>query len=208
MVEVAALALAAGAARRYRESGGAEATKLVAAWRGKPLVRHAVEAALASRARPVIVVTGHADSEVRAALAGLDVTFVHNADFARGLSTSLATGLAATPARCDGALVLLADMPEVRADILDQLIASFAAHPQAAAVVPTHQGARGNPALLGRALFEKAQHLQGDRGARALIEAAGEAVIEMCVSEPSVRLDLDTVEAFDGKEKFNESGAQ
>jgi hypothetical protein len=47
-------------------------------------------------------------------------------------------------------------MPEVRADILDQLIASFAAHPQAAAVVPTHEGARGNPALLGRALFEKA----------------------------------------------------
>src|SRR6185437_13977294 len=82
MAEIAAIVLAAGRASRYRAAGGAEPTKLVAEYRGQPLVRWAARAALASRARPVIVVTGHARAEVEAVLAGLDLRFVHNADFA------------------------------------------------------------------------------------------------------------------------------
>ena len=53
------------------------ANKLLADVGGKPMVRHVVEAALASQARPVLVVTGHQADDVRAALAGLDVAFVH-----------------------------------------------------------------------------------------------------------------------------------
>ena len=72
---------------------------------GKPLVRHAVEAALASRARPVVVVTGYAREAVEAALTGLPVVFVDNADFASGLSSSLKIGVAALPNGVAGALV-------------------------------------------------------------------------------------------------------
>ena len=71
MADIAALVLAAGQASRYRAAGGGEATKLIAEWRGEKLVRWAVRAALASRARPVLVVTGHACAEVEAALGGL-----------------------------------------------------------------------------------------------------------------------------------------
>ena len=190
MVEVAALVLAAGRASRYRAAGGAEPTKLVALYRGEPLVRWAVEAALASQARPVLVVTGHARAEVEAALAGFSVRFVHNPDFADGLSTSLRAGLAALSDEVAGAVVLLGDMPEASATVIDALIASFAAAPDAQAAVPVWEGQRGNPALLGRALFAAAAKLTGDEGARRLLEAA--RLVNVPVSERGVGRDVDT----------------
>ena len=89
---IAAIILAAGRSTRM---GGPN--KLLAEIGGRPLVRIAVEEALASSAQPVIVVTGHQREKVEAALEGLKVQRVHNPDFAEGLSTSLKAGLAAVP---------------------------------------------------------------------------------------------------------------
>lgn len=196
MSKVAAIVLAAGQGSRFRASGGEGPSKLVAELGGKALVRHAAEAALASSARPVIVVTGHEAGAVRAALAGLDVGFVHNAGHAEGLSTSLRAGLAALPTDCEGAVVLLGDMPGVSAELIDRLIAAFTAQPDAAAIVPVSEGERGNPALLSRALFAKAAALSGDRGARKLIDEASAAVVEIPAGE-AARADIDTREALE-----------
>ena len=57
------------AAGRSSRMGGPN--KLLQDFQGRPLVRHAAEAALASGASPVVVVTGHQEAEVRGALAGL-----------------------------------------------------------------------------------------------------------------------------------------
>ena len=81
---IAAVVLAAGRSTRM----GA-VNKMLAEIGGKPLVRIAAEQALASRAKPVIVVTGHEREQVETALAGLPVRFVHNPDYAEGLGTSL-----------------------------------------------------------------------------------------------------------------------
>ena len=91
---IAAVVLAAGRSTRM----GAE-NKLLADIGGKPMVRRVVEAALASRARPVLVVTGHQADGVRAALAGLEVAFVDNPDYAVGLSSSLKAGIARAAGR-------------------------------------------------------------------------------------------------------------
>ena len=84
---VAAIVLAAGRSTRM---GGPN--KLLADLGGRPMVRIVVEQVLASRARPVIVITGHQRDRVEAALSGLAVTFVDNPNFADGLSTSLEAG--------------------------------------------------------------------------------------------------------------------
>src|SRR5690606_27072357 len=97
---IAALVLAAGRSSRM---GGPN--KLLAEIAGKPMLRIVVEEALASKAGPVIVVTGHQRDRVEAALAGLPVRFVHNPDFADGLGSSLKTGIAAVPSDLDGAIV-------------------------------------------------------------------------------------------------------
>ncbi len=70
---------------------------------------------------------------MEAALEGLDLRFVHNADYRQGLASSLKTGVAALPADAAGALVLLGDMPAVTTALIDRLIAAFAAQPEALA---------------------------------------------------------------------------
>lgn len=191
MAPVAGIVLAAG--RSTRMGAG---NKLLQEVRGKPLVRHAVEAQLASRAAPVIVVTGHQQDEVRAALAGLDVGFVHNPGFAEGLSGSLKAGLVALPANVPGVVVSLGDMPNVTAGVIDRLAQAFADRPDALAVAPTLLGQRGNPVLLSRALFAEVAKLDGDQGARKLLAAAGEAVEEVALDDPAIALDIDTPEAL------------
>ncbi len=193
MSEIGAVVLAAGRSSRFRAEGGQEISKLVAVLDGKPLVRHAAEAALASRARPVVVVTGHAREAVEAALAGLPLAFAHNADFAGGLASSLKAGAVALPAHVAGALVLLGDMPRIEAALLDRLIDAFAARPLALAAVPVHAGRRGNPVLLSRALFAALARLEGDEGARRLLrEADPQRIVEVEVESDGVTLDIDT----------------
>ena len=187
----AAIVLAAGRGTRM----GSE-NKLAAELRGKPLVRHAVEAALASRARPVIVVTGHEAERVRAALQGLDVAFVHNPDYAEGLSTSLKAGLGALPPEIDAAAILLGDMPQASGVLLDRLIAAIDPERGALVAVPTREGKRGNPVVWARRLFDDLAKVEGDVGARHLIGLYGEAVVEVPVEDEAAFLDIDTPEAL------------
>ena len=86
MASVAAVVLAAGRSSRFRAAGGAEESKLLAEIEGKPIVLLVAETALASRARPVIVVVGHASRAVKEALAGSPVTIAFNPDFETGLA--------------------------------------------------------------------------------------------------------------------------
>ncbi|MEK0082780.1 NTP transferase domain-containing protein [Benzoatithermus flavus] len=189
--KVAAVVLAAGQSRRM---GGPN--KLLLPIAGKPMVRHVVEAAVASRAAPVIVVLGHQQHEIRQALRGLKVQFVHNPDHAEGLSTSLKAGLAAVPAEADGAVVCLGDMPRVSAGLIDRLIGAFNPIERRAIVVPTRHGKRGNPVLWGRAYFPEMQAVAGDVGARHLIGRHADAVAEVETEDDAALLDIDTPEAL------------
>lgn len=191
---VAALVLAAGQGTRFT-AGAAGASKMTAPFRGAPLVRHVAEAALRSRARPVVVVTGFRAAEVRAALAGLAVETVHNPAYATGLASSLKTGLAALPAGVAGAAVLLGDMPLVTAPVLDALLAAFADAPTCDAVVPTAAGLPGNPVLLSRRLFPAIERLTGDEGARKIL-AQSAAVVEIAMDTDAIALDIDTAAAL------------
>jgi molybdenum cofactor cytidylyltransferase len=189
--KIAAVILAAGRSTRM---GGPN--KLLAEIAGKPLVRIAAEEALASRARPVVVVTGHERERVEAALKGMNVQRVHNPNFAAGLSTSLKAGLAALPPEVDGAIVCLGDMPQVRADLIDKLIAAFDPERGALVVVPTIDGKRGNPVVWSRRFFPELMALEGDVGARHLIGRYGEAVVEVAVADKAALIDIDTPEAL------------
>ncbi len=149
---------------------------------------------LASRARPVLVVTGHEAETVTAALAGLTVTFAHAADFAEGMAASLRAGIAALPEDCDGALVCLGDMPFVRPATLDLLIDRF--EPGEPAVIPVYRGQRGNPVLLGRLVFEAMLELKGDQGARGVLKALP-VKMEVAVDDPGIVRDLDRPDALE-----------
>jgi molybdenum cofactor cytidylyltransferase len=187
---IAALVLAAGQSRRM-----GRANKLLATVGGRPLVRIAAEAALASRAGPVIVVTGHEAGAIAAALAGLGVSIAYNPDFAEGLSTSLKAGLKALPAGIDGVVVMLADMPEIGPAEIDRLGDAFRPEDHAAIVVPVWQGRRGNPVLWGARFFAALAAVEGDLGGRRLLGQNGGFVVEVDIGAAVIR-DIDTPEAL------------
>ena len=188
---VAAVVLAAGRSTRM----GA-INKLIAEIGGKPLVRIAAEQALASRASPVIVVTGHERERVEAALNGLPVRIVHNPSYAEGLGTSLKAGIAAIPDEADGAIICLGDMPQVTSALIDKLLAAFEPERGALVVVPSIDGRRGNPVVWSRRFFHDLMQIQGDIGARHLIGSYAEAVVEVPVTDDAAMTDVDTPESL------------
>jgi molybdenum cofactor cytidylyltransferase len=188
MSDVAAILLAAGRGIRFGEE-----PKLLSRLDGKALVRHAAEAAVGSSADPVIVVTGHRAEKVEAALQGLPVQIVHNALFTQGLSTSLKAGFSALPLRTRAAVILLGDMPFVKADLIDALVTGWQERGEPAALVPTLNGQRGNPVVISRNLQGMVEGLSGDVGAAPVLRGRTD-VVEWPTTDPAVVQDIDTRE--------------
>lgn len=187
---VAGILLAAGQSRRMGTGN-----KLLALIDGRPLVRLAAESALESGLSSLQAVTGHMQAEVASALSGLDITMIHNPDFADGMAGSIRAGILALPDDADAALILLADMPGITGEVIDRLIAAFDPAKGKTIVVPTMSGKRGNPVLWDRRHFPELLRLEGDTGARHLIVANADQVAEVEIGD-AARLDLDTPEAL------------
>jgi molybdenum cofactor cytidylyltransferase len=183
------------AAGRSSRMGGPN--KLLALFDGEPLVRRTAGRALSSKAASTIVVTGHQRERVRSALGGLEVKLADNPDFADGLASSLKAGIAKVAPDAAGAMIVLGDMPGVSSKDLDSLIDAFRRSGGHAVVRASHQGKRGNPVLLPRSLFSAAAHLEGDTGARHLVEAEGLDVIDVEIGQGAA-IDVDTREALEG----------
>lgn len=200
--EVGIVLLAAGRASRMGEGAG---HKLLAEFDGEPLIRRMANTALASRAGEVIVVTGHRGEAIASALDGLNLTVVTNPAHASGMASSLKAGVAAMPADATGALVLLGDMPALTAGHLDMLIDAFANGGGDSIVRASYGERRGNPVILPRRAFAALQGLDGDVGARAIIDSGAFPVLDVEIG-PAARLDVDTPEAVRQAGGITETG--
>ena len=113
------------------------------------------------------------------------------------MATSIAAGVSALDPGCDAALIVMADMPEIRADDIDRLIAGFDPGENRAivrAVAP--DGTPGHPVLFGRRFFEALRGLEGDRGARDVVAEHPEFLVDVIVEGTRALTDLDTPEAW------------
>jgi molybdenum cofactor cytidylyltransferase len=189
--QVTAVLLAGGQSRRM-----GSLNKLLAPVDGVPMVRATLECIIAGGVDRVLVVTGHESERVRAALHGLRVDFVHNPHYAQGLSTSLACGIGALRADVDAALVCLGDMPRVRPQHVQRLLAAFDPLEGRSICVPTHRGKRGNPVLWDRRYFAQMRAVRGDVGARHIIGEHLDAVCEVEMDDAGVLLDVDSPQAL------------
>jgi molybdenum cofactor cytidylyltransferase len=198
---VAGILLVAGRSTRF---GGPN--KLLQEIGGVAVVRRAAEALLAGGVAELVVVTGHMAAEVEAALAGLAARFVHNPTYAEGLSTSLAVGVSALHG-VEGALVALGDMPAVGPDTIRALLTAFAAAEGKAIVLPSVEGKRGNPVIWPSRFFADLKAVQGDVGARHLIGANAELIVEVPVWGLGTLTDVDTPEALDAARAAHQTGA-
>lgn len=182
---VHAIVLAAGFGSRF--GGG----KLMAPWRGGVLLDGALDAAFAAPVARVHAVVG-ADAAAAAHARGRGAQIIEARDHALGLSASLKAGICALPPDAAGAVVFLGDMPLVPPAVLTPLVDAILMG--APAAVPVFEGRIGNPAALSWSLFPQVLTLQGDRGARALIEGLGEALVRVAAPDAGVLYDVDRPE--------------
>ncbi len=175
--------LAAGHSRRMGRP------KLLLRLGDKTLLRRAAEAALAVCDEVVVVVGPEAD-RMRAELHDLPVRVVENPESAQGLSTSLRKGIEAAEG-AEAILLLLADQPAITPEHLRRLVETWR-HSGARIVACTYQGTSGPPALFHRSLFGALQALQGDVGAKAVLQAHREEAVLVPLEEAA--LDVDTPE--------------
>ncbi|WP_422374354.1 NTP transferase domain-containing protein [Roseibium sp.] len=188
--KVAAIILAAGKSSRM---GGPN--KLLARLDDKALIRHAAEAASEASLAQTIVVTGHLGEAVAAEVEGLDITLVHNPDFADGMAGSIRTGMNALAGDIDAVIIMLGDMPRIDAAALGKLLATYRQDETSLIVTATAEGKRGNPVLWDRRYFGALKALSGDVGARHIIAENSGFVAEVELGT-AARLDLDTPEAL------------
>jgi molybdenum cofactor cytidylyltransferase len=188
MAQIAAIVLAAGASRRHLSGD-----KLARAYKGAPLVDHALDVSLAAPfAKRVAVVSNAGAPAARAAQArGFEIVVNPRAN--DGMGTSLAAGIAAC-LELDAVAVFLGDMPEIRAETVRRLLAAYGERP-APVLCPAYQGRRGHPALFGRERFGALLKLAGDQGARGLIDKDA-AARALDTDDPGILFDVDTEADF------------
>jgi molybdenum cofactor cytidylyltransferase len=161
-------------------------------YNGQPLLWRAVETALASRGRPVVVVLGAHAEACAEALHGLAVRIVVNPNWRDGLASSIRVGieeLERENKRVAAAILGVADQPLLSVEILNEL-AERHVRDGAAMVAAEYGGKLGVPALFAASYFERLKMLRGDEGARQLLRENANAVVR--VPFPGGAVDVDT----------------
>jgi molybdenum cofactor cytidylyltransferase len=183
-----AIILAAGAGTRF--GGG----KLLALFKGEPLITHAIRAARAAPVERVLVVCPPSlDIGIWPAEPLVDDIRITSPE----LSASLKAGIAAATG-ADGAFIFLGDMPLIPYGLTSELAAALQDN---FAAVPRHNGKNGHPVLLSARAFAAIADLTGDEGAGKLLKARKDVAFVDCPDE-GVLLDIDRAEDIARLESF------
>ncbi|HVR43626.1 MAG TPA: nucleotidyltransferase family protein [Thermoanaerobaculia bacterium] len=182
---IGGLILAAGGSSRMGRP------KLLLEIGGEPMLARTVRIALEAGLRPVHVVLGSDRDALAAVLSGGEVVLVDNARWRDGLASSISCGIASFDSGTIRAVaILLADQPSVTAGHLIELGRRWSAGDDP--VATDYEGRPGVPAIFGPRWLGQLAALQGDRGARELLERAGSARVAM----PAPPADVDTPEDY------------
>jgi molybdenum cofactor cytidylyltransferase len=201
---VSVVLLAAGMSTRMGRN------KLLLTFRDKPLVVHAVDTLLASKAGEIIVVLGHESEKIwdqledyagQAPNRGQSrrVRLVKNADYRDGLSTSVRAGVEAVSRETGAIMIYLADQPLLEPPDVDRIIAAFttAKAEDKMIVVPFFKGERGNPVILDASLRDSILGIVGDVGCKGVIKRYPEKVYAIEMENDHVVRDVDDVQAYE-----------
>ena len=185
--------LAAGASSRLGNS-----PKQLLEFRGKTLIRHAAENALASKCGKICVVLGAQAEAVKREIEDLPIEIAVNENWSEGMSASLKCGLEnllEIEPHLSAAVVTLGDQPMIDAAIINRLIEAFSAA-QSSIVAAEYAGTIGVPAIFSRFLFDEILNLSaGSNGAKQIIKKYAASVKKIPIAEAA--FDVDTPEDYE-----------
>jgi CTP:molybdopterin cytidylyltransferase MocA len=191
--------LAAGSGSRF--GGG----KLLAPYKGRPLIEAALSGLRGSPVDEIIVVVGAEGERLRDVAAEYGARVVQNPDWEEGMSTSVRAGLRACSSEARAALVSLADQPLVGTRAVERLVKAFRGG--AEVVVATYGGEPRNPVLFAREVWPILEReLSGDKGARVFLRRHPGLVVQVPCDDVADPADVDTVEDLRRLENLSGTG--
>ena len=185
MNRLAAIVLAAGSSRRFGNGD-----KLLADLDGRPVIDHVLDTVTGLGLGQVVVVTRGDFAGLARLQSDERLSVIVNERADEGMGVSLATGATAL-GDCAGAFVVLADMPYLPPALFHDLAGCLDGHD---IVVPVHAGQPGHPVLFGQVCFDDLRALDGDRGARSLIDGGRYRVARLETDQTAIHADIDTVD--------------
>ena len=190
--DIHAVLLAAGRSERMGPNN-----KLLLNVDGIPLVRKSAINILNSNVTSMTVVTGFDENKIVNALSGLNVNFVKNINFREGLSSSLKAGLANITPTPSAVIICLADMPKIQPEHINQLIENFDPLKGWEICIPTNDGKRGNPVLIGSRFFPYIFETSGDFGAKQVMKQHSDKIVEVEIGTSDIHFDIDTQDEYE-----------
>lgn len=187
MINIAILVLAAGESSRMKTP--------------KQLVKIGINFLLAivlSKAKAINInhvycVLGANDVLIRKEISSANTHFIHNTNFKKGLSSSIAYGIShlkTTTNSYDAVLVLLGDQPAIEKTYLNEMIALF--NEDQSKIIASNYGKKlGVPAIFPRSYFSKLQKMSGDFGAKDILNNNSNVVY---INKQTNFIDIDTEE--------------
>ena len=189
-LEIGIVILAAGESLRMGEA------KQLLEFKGTTLLERTIQTALASICRPVVVVLGARADDLANAAHHPEVQIVVNADWKRGMSGSIRTGLEKIlefNRRINGVLIMVCDQPFVSAELINQIIETYKKM-GSLIVACEYAGTLGVPALFSDRLFPQLLKLKNVGGAKKIIKQFKSQTTSVLFDEGV--FDIDTPEDY------------
>jgi len=186
---ISAILLAAGESKRM--NGENKLTKNI---NGEPLIKHAVKNILESSVDELIIVVGHRSDEIRKIInINNKIKFIYNNNYKSGMASSIKSGINNLSERTESFLICLADMPMINKEIYNQIIK----HSKSKEIVmPTYKSKQGNPILFSISMKDMIMNIEGDNGAKKILENNKEKIFEVEINNEGILKNYNTLNNF------------
>jgi len=192
---ISSILLAAGQSKRMSGEN-----KLIKSVKGIPLIKCALNNILKSHVNEIIIVLGYQNETIEKLINKTSrIKFVFNSNFESGMASSIIKGIKKLSKKTDSFFISLGDMPSINYDTYNQLIKC---NKNKKAIVPMFKGQQGNPVLFPKSFEEKLLSIQGDSGAKKILEINKKEVLYLEINDPGIIRDLDVPNDFNNLSKI------
>ena len=189
MSSIAGVILAAGMSKRMGS------TKQLVKLKGRCLLQWVVNAAVESDLEKIYLVVGHQSERILRNLPHLcqtpKIKILYNADFEKGMSSSVRCGLSAAQQGYENVMFLLGDQPFISPKVINQLLREYKKSDKHICL-PVFQGQKGNPVIFGSLFFKQLLTVEGDMGGRQILRDNPEQILQVPISDQKELIDIDT----------------